>query len=682
MEPQVAAQEELLGVPVVQLADLPKYAQKTIAIVPSGLPGDIFERMGAENYFIRAYARNHYGTRQYPVHREAELIDNVYYSSWASNLEKIHVILPPDTQLRPVAQSGNRNAKPKGSIGTLDIEISWYAMRDDKYKKPIIERDGRFFVDVFGFEFPAEGYIEEKRDYYQNVIKDVHRVTSSLSSVPGRFVDVDQVNRFISKIVSAEDLDAVQTSGIAKTHKAVEAFYKASPSAFSRVAYKIAADNSHRAIKNVKFSVIFNKMFAGVTTQEAFDAKASQLAMVLKDNNNSHDSYLVALLDQVDEARELQKTALQRKSTGAFNKIMDDLDFVKIDEATHPLTHAAVFGGTLPLGTFFRKNGDSYFMYNDNWDLWEEMLAAHHDLAVEIASEAARRTTFEKDIMSYFYFVLHGLPEYLEAHTGAKWTGIPKLVKSSSELEPPKAGSSGTAKTRSAMTPIVDNENRTITVPYVSMATAGYSTTYTYALDFNVLRRGFNFQGYTVTKDVETRLNGRDDYGLMFYTLTGSDNGRGYPSFLIIFERLDESTKVHFHRTHPMRSKQGEGNPVHNWTKGCYQWMIGNVNFDRIKAQQGDLAFVAIDEVPADAAKAGAVEANQYEGHHFGVPVPLYPYVKKDNQNVLGYVTLERDTDLLHEEHRNRVIPAGVYEIRQCRSWEANPKGVWSLRID
>jgi hypothetical protein len=43
---------------------------------------------------------------------------------------------------------------------------------------------------------------------------------------------------------------------------------------------------------------------------------------------------------------------------------------------------------------------------------------------------------------------------------------------------------------------------------------------------------------------------------------------------------------------------------------------------------------------------------------------------------------MEKDTILFHDEHMDRVIPAGTYEIRQCRSWEANPKGVWSLRID
>ena len=184
--------------------------------------------------------------------------------------------------------------------------------------------------------------------------------------------------------------------------------------------------------------------------------------------------------------------------------------------------------------------------------------------------------------------------------------------------------------------------------------------------------------GNTVTKDVEKALNGRDDYGLMFYTLTGSSQGRGYPTFLIIFERLEKSTKVHFHRTHPMRSKGGDYNPIHNWTQGCYKWMIGNVNFERIKAQQGDLAFVEIDKFP----EGEAEKVNGYDSHMFETPVDYLPYVKKDNQNVLGYITLDNPTTLKHTEHMNRIIPAGVYEIRQCRSWEANPKGIWSLRID
>ena len=131
-----------------------------------------------------------------------------------------------------------------------------------------------------------------------------------------------------------------------------------------------------------------------------------------------------------------------------------------------------------------------------------------------------------------------------------------------------------------------------------------------------------------------------------------------------------------------MRSKGGDYNPIHNWTVGCYKWMIGNVNFERIKAQQGDLAFVQIDEFPSIKDIESIKQVDSYDNHRFEKPVTFAPYTKKDNQNILGYVQLMEDTVLSHNEHMNRIIPKGNYEIRQCRSWEANPKGIWSLRID
>jgi hypothetical protein len=398
-----------------------------------------------------------------------------------------------------------------------------------------------------------------------------------------------------------------------------------------------------------------------------------------------------------DSLKDVKKSAIKRRQTGAFNKIMADLDFIEIDRDKYPKTHEAVYNGDIPVGTFFRKTGETYFAYNDSWDLWEEMLTYHHDIAIQIAKEASSRSTYEKDLLSYFQFTLHTLPEYLAKHTGKPWTGIPKVVKSANELEPPSEDRPGTTKTRSALTPIVDNENNTVTVPYVTMSVYGRNTTYCYGLDFNVLRRGFSFEGSAVTKDVEEKLNGRDDYGLMFYTLTGSDSNTGYPTFLIIFERLHDSTRVHFHRTHSMRSKQGENNPVHNWTRSGYKWMVGNVAFDRIKAQQGDLAFVEIDKVPDPDPDRKTVAfdpndenyidprpryVNSYDSHTFGEKVLFFPYLKKDKQNVLGYVTLPHAVGLTHKEHMARAIPAGTYEIRQCKSWEANPRGIWSYRID
>jgi hypothetical protein len=70
-------------------------------------------------------------------------------------------------------------------------------------------------------------------------------------------------------------------------------------------------------------------------------------------------------------------------------------------------------------------------------------------------------------------------------------------------------------------------------------------------------------------------------------------------------------------------------------------------------------------------------EVNAYDNHKFASPVKFTPYEKKEKSNILGYFSIEKDTMLNHHE-----IPAGDYELRQCRSWEANPKGIWSLRID
>jgi hypothetical protein len=240
---------------------------------------------------------------------------------------------------------------------------------------------------------------------------------------------------------------------------------------------------------------------------------------------------------------------------------------------------------------------------------------------------------------------------------------------------------------RSALTPVVDNIKHHVVVPYCSMAVHGRMTTYCYAHTYNVLTRGMMFDGNVVMTDVEEKLNGKDDYGLMFYTLTGSYTNRGYPTFLIIFERLKrgKKTRVHFHRVHPMRSKDGDRNPVSNWTRVAYNWMIGNVNKNDIAFQQGDLAFI---QVPAEkAAKidfTGATLVSDCDSHCFSKPVPFVTYEGK-KKHVLGHVKIEssKDQALKHPEHDDvKIQNEGVFEIRQARSWEANPKGIWTLNID
>jgi hypothetical protein len=568
--------------------------------------------------------------------------------------------------------------------------VTW---NQGRRERPIMDDDDKFFIDVYGtrMEINGKAFMYEHGGY-----APVLNTWNSMNNIPGKLKDRGQKNKYMKQLQSLlkspyviPTFGSTNKDGIGRTLTPVlpffEEFKKSKPDDLMAImAFDLAVIGSSRAVSGTKFSVVFNKLFGGVDTQDKFNAMLSELSSALenvKGYMSDGREYLDSVMDVVPDARDIKKASMKRKSTGAINKIMDDLDFIKIDKDKYPLTHEAVFSGDIPKGTFFRKSGDSYFVYNDNWDIWEAILAEHRDVAISIAAEASRRTTFEKDIMSYFYFVMHKLPEYLERQTGKKWKCIPKLVSAEKELEPPAEGGNGVTKTRSALTPIVDNDKCEVVVPYVSMRLSGYNTSYCYGLDYNVLERGMSFMGNSVTRDVEKNLNGRDDYGLMLYTLTGSAQAQGYPTFLIIFEHLDHGTRVHFHRTHPMRSKGGDYNPIHGWVMGCYKWMVGNVNFDRIKAQQGDLVFVSVD-LGSDKQFDLAVsqEVNAYDNHKFATPVKFIPYEGKTN--ILGYFRIEKDTMLNHHEHKPRIIPAGDYELRQCRSWEANPKGIWSLRID
>jgi hypothetical protein len=445
---------------------------------------------------------------------------------------------------------------------------------------------------------------------------------------------------------------------------------------------------SNKSVDTVKVSSVFNDSFVNATkAQDVYEAIEQAVEFVINDPEQEQGYYHYRRYDWKELVKGLgsykakRKQALQSSSTRAFAKLMEDYEFLQMNEEKYPLTTAAIKEGRVPVSTFFRKS-EQYFLLNDNWQLWEEMLTKYPEEASELANEVKGRTTYEKDLMSYFQFVLRTLPKYLEKHTGYKWECKPKLVTSENELEPPVEGENGVAKKRSALTPIVDNEARTVEVPYASLAIAGRQTTYCYSHDYHVLTEGFSFNGNAVTDELEVKLNGRDDYGLMFYTLTGSAQGRGYPSFLIIFERLKQKgkTRVHFHRVHPSRSKSGDYNPIHNWIKVCYNYMAGNVNKNNIKAQQGDLFFVAQDENAK--LTFGDFQVNSCDGHTFDEQVQFAEYDKAAKTNILGYVKLDKELWLRHQEHDDVKVPVGVYAIHQCRSWEANPKGVWSLRID
>lgn len=436
-------------------------------------------------------------------------------------------------------------------------------------------------------------------------------------------------------------------------------------------AFRTLFRDGGKAVDKVKISVVVNHEFAEVSTVDELRAK---LAVYQEGGVKAFDFFSAK-----------RKEIVKRDTSKAIRKRVAELDEIEIDQDRYPLTYGALTDGSIPLTCIFPA-GETYFLINDNWDLWEEMLAKFPEETRAIAQNAGARRQYERDVMSYFYLVLHALPEYLNRHTGYDWTCSPRLVESQYELEPEAVEEDrNVVKRRSALTPVADNRKCHVVVPYCSMVVYGRMTTYAYAHSYHLLERGMVFDGNVVSREVEEKLNGKDDYGLMFYTLTGSYTNRGYPTFLIIFERLRRAgkTRVHFHRVHPMRSKDGDRNPVSNWIRVSYKWMIGNVSSDDVEFQQGDLAFVRVSDARAEKIDfSGAADVTDCDSHCFTRPVKFVKYEGK-KKHVLGHVRIdEKGLKLEHPEHDNVAAKTGVFEVRQARSWEANPKGIWTLNFD
>lgn len=370
----------------------------------------------------------------------------------------------------------------------------------------------------------------------------------------------------------------------------------------------------------------------------------------------------------------------------------------------HPTLWQALLDEKIPLNSFHAP-GKKEQMVNNEFDLWERALSrpGWHDPVCEIAQDVARRTTYDKPVTPYLAFLMWTLPRYLDRvaprPNGGKWSCLPKFVESQWELErdTDDENETGTSNQRSALTPVADNETGIVTVPYVSMQVSGRMTTYCYSGKYHVAEQGavdpLNEAGGVWTTDFEEKLNGRDDYGLMFYTLIGTDRNTGYPTFLIILERLVQrakkagiSTRVHFHRVHPNRSKKGIPTPTNRLIKECYRYMAGNVKAEEIESQQGDLIFVRVDGPGHKTEDPKGI--TEFESHAFvplngGGPVKLVPSTAKHPTNRLGYLYSEGGFAVRHPEHEDiERLEAGWYEVRRTKSWEANPTAVWSYTVD
>lgn len=410
-------------------------------------------------------------------------------------------------------------------------------------------------------------------------------------------------------------------------------------------------------------------------------------------------------------------------------------DGLGVTKKNYPKLRKAIEDGNISIKVF-NQPGKGGQPVNREFPLWEKALnqKGWAEIIFEVCKNAARRGTYERDITPWLN-ALFQWPKFLDKHTPGrgKWKGFPKFVQTESELEMANEGNDNngkqkTQKERSAFTPWVDNETRTLTIPYVAVCIDGVRTQWCYSKNFYLFEEGSTDPetGGIVLNDYESKLNGKDDYGLCYFTLTGTDIARGYPTFLIIFERRQPQpdpncvcqthtdphpeamgriptcscnpkakgpTWVHFHRVRPCRSKNGVKTPACELVERCYQYMAGNIPAEDITNQQGDLIFIKHGNDPlaakakvADDPKSGPVF--EFESHRFvsgnpKVPLTLHISTAKTPRNRLGFMHAPSGFAVEHPEHDNiPLMEEGWYEIRRCRSWEANPVAVWSLTID
>lgn len=355
-----------------------------------------------------------------------------------------------------------------------------------------------------------------------------------------------------------------------------------------------------------------------------------------------------------------------------------------VTEELYPNLYAALLDSSIK-ASVFHEPWNPNCPVNQEFGLLEMALANPEwkDHIISILSTASGRTTYTKQVSSYLAF-LFKLPLYLQKHAPREggWKAQPVLVESTWQLEMEEADAEGTTKKRSAMTPVVDNTTGIVTIPYVSIYHDGaycYSHRYfvqeQYACD--------PISNGVYTRELAVKLNGRDDYGLCFYTLTGTDVARGYPTFLVIFERLGSGqTRVHFHRVRPNRFKNGAPVLPDLLIEACYQYMAGNVPAGDISYQQGDLLLIREKEVPKASEEPFPIE--RVDNHSFVSSDPLQPVhlaLTKAKGNTVGWLTCNVSFSMPHPEHEGIVdIPAGCYRLSRCKSFEANPLGIQRAR--
>lgn len=184
-----------------------------------------------------------------------------------------------------------------------------------------------------------------------------------------------------------ESTDDLKKPGLAKLYKdtlrplAEELFAQGEYRAW--IALRTLLASAGRAIRKVKISKVVNHEFKGVSI-------VAELKEKLKPFTSDRGGGVDGALEELDFFKETRKEVVKKDTTKAIRKRVSDLDEVPIDAEKYPLTYGALTDGSIPLPCIF-PSGETYFLTNDNWALWEEMLTKFPEETKELAKNAAAR---------------------------------------------------------------------------------------------------------------------------------------------------------------------------------------------------------------------------------------------------------------------------------------------------
>lgn len=360
--------------------------------------------------------------------------------------------------------------------------------------------------------------------------------------------------------------------------------------------------NSKFKHKEVITTKIINRVLSDVTDYDSLVASLrafwEKSRYVIKESDAYGQRMFLRLLDADGTADIIQEEARIAKYNKAVTKLFGDMGHtLKTAKRRYPFFVREFEAGQIPIDTFRRSRSTQ--LYNANLNVWEKMLKLDAHATTGIAQRISRLVGPNRNIMSYFNFVLTDFPRYLKKMTGETWTVLPKYQINVDTTSVSYAGNV-----------IVDNINKIVTVPYCVDTTYRYRSTV--PIDWNILKKGESFDGDKAL--FGTKVISGHTYGLFYNNVKREHTGRADQGLTRVYLCGFIDGNVTIDRVKLPRNKYGV-KPINGWIDECHDVV-----------HRGLMDYTKVDcflfkKLPAPTAEVYAYNATHLGDTSFSTPI-------------------------------------------------------------